>query len=53
MTLSEEDEQLAKRKSLGNLVRVVLANKQVRSQFEGVCSSTEDQMLLTQQNVNA
>lgn len=33
-------------------MRVVLANKKVRSQFEGVYNSTEDQMLLIQQNVN-
>lgn len=43
---------MAKRESLGNLVRVVSANKKVRSQFEVVYNSTEDQTLFTQQNVN-
>lgn len=32
---------------------MVSANKKARSQLEGVYSSTEGQMLLAQQNVNA
>ena len=38
---------MTKRESLGNLVRVVSAYK-VRSQYEGVYNSIEDQMLLTE-----
>lgn len=36
------------RESLGNLVRVVSASSKVRSQFEGVYNSSEDQMLVTE-----
>lgn len=41
------------RESLGSFVRVVSANKKVRSQFEGVYNSTGNHLLCTQQNANA
>lgn len=44
---------MAKKASLGNLVRVVSANMKVRNWFERFYNIVEDQVLLTQQNVNA
>lgn len=39
------EEELAKRESLGSVVRVASANKKVRSQSEGVYNSTGNHLL--------